>query len=97
MRFAPADEAGDPSGGAGGSAGSPFKKQEYRKIAVPQHRFTPLKDSWMEVYKPVTEQMKVDMRMNLKTRKVELRTTKECEPSALQKCADFVQAFILGE
>ena len=44
-------------------------KIEWRKVAVPQHRMTPLKEAWMELYTPVTEQMKVDMRMNLKTRK----------------------------
>ena len=44
-------------------------KIEWRKVAVPAHRMTPLKDAWMELYTPVTEQMKVDMRMNLKTRK----------------------------
>ena len=44
-------------------------KLEWRKVAVPQHRMTPLKDAWMELYTPVTEQMKIDMRMNLKTRK----------------------------
>jgi len=44
-------------------------KLEWRKVAVPQHRMTPLKEAWMELYTPVTEQMKIDMRMNLKTRK----------------------------
>lgn len=64
---------------------------------MPQHRFTPLKESWLALYKPVTEQLKLDMRMNLKTRKVEIKTTKEtAEVGFLQKAADFVQAFILG-
>ena len=73
------------------------KKIEYRKVSVPQHRFTPLKEKWLDLYTPVTEQMKCDMRMNLKTRKVELRTTPETEDSSsLQKCCDFVQAFVLG-
>jgi hypothetical protein len=68
-----------------------------RQLAVPQHRFTPLKESWLALYKPVTEQLKLDMRMNLKTRKVEIKTTKEtAEVGFLQKAADFVQAFILG-
>lgn len=67
------------------------------QLAVPQHRFTPLKESWLALYKPVTEQLKLDMRMNLKTRKVEIKTTKEtAEVGFLQKAADFVQAFILG-
>ena len=39
-------------------------------MTVPQNRMTPLKGAWMDLYTPVTEKMKVDMRMNLKTRKV---------------------------
>ena len=40
---------------------------------------------------------KVDMRMNLKSKKVELKTTDKTEDEgALQKSADFVQAFLLG-
>jgi len=82
--------------GASSSKGTK-RKIEYRKVSVPQHRFTPLKEKWLELYTPVTEQMKCDMRMNLKTRKVELRTTDKTEDSsALQKSADFVQAFVLG-
>ena len=51
----------------------------------------------MALYEPITKQMKIDVRMNLKTRKVELKTTKATEDEgALQKSADFVQAFLLG-
>mmetsp|Transcript_31269 Transcript_31269/g.43332 ORF Transcript_31269/g.43332 Transcript_31269/m.43332 type:complete len:237 (+) Transcript_31269:274-984(+) len=72
-------------------------KTQFRRVAVPQHRFTPLKENWMALYKPVTEQLKLDMRMNLKTKKIEIKTTKETpEIGSLQKAADFVQAFILG-
>ena len=39
------------------------------QIPVPQHRMTPLKTTWMDLYKTVTEVLKLDMRMNLKTRK----------------------------
>ena len=64
---------------------------------VPANRFTPLKENWMALYEPITKQMKIDVRMNLKTRKVELKTTKATEDEgALQKSADFVQAFLLG-
>jgi hypothetical protein len=45
-------------------------KQVALQIPVPQHRLTPLKKSWMEVYSTVTGNLKLDMRMNLKTRKV---------------------------
>lgn len=40
------------------------------QIPVPQHRMTPLKTHWMELYTPITENLKLDMRMNLKTKKV---------------------------
>ena len=45
------------------------KRIEFRRIPVPQHRMTPLKNSWLTLYKPITENMKLDMRMNLKTKK----------------------------
>ena len=66
----------------------------------------------MEIFKPVVEHMKLQIRMNVATRQVELKvnsshvglavllTCKTCEstvdPGALQKAADFVKAFMLG-
>ena len=70
---------------------------QFRKVSVPSHRYTPLKKVWMEIYTPIYEQMKVDIRMNLKARKVELKTRPDTpDISNLQKCADFVHAFMLG-
>ncbi|CAA7388973.1 unnamed protein product [Spirodela intermedia] len=72
-------------------------KVEFRRIPVPPHRYSPLKKNWMEIYTPVYEQMKIDIRMNLKARKVELKTRRDTpEVGNLQKCADFVHAFMLG-
>ncbi|KMZ68926.1 Pre-rRNA-processing protein PNO1 [Zostera marina] len=72
-------------------------KVQFRKIPVPAHRYTPLKKSWMEIYTPVNEQMIIDIRMNLKARKVEMKTKQDTpDVSNLQKCADFVHAFMLG-
>ncbi|CAL1365758.1 unnamed protein product [Linum trigynum] len=72
-------------------------KVQFRKVSVPPHRYTPLKKAWMEIYTPVYEQMKVDIRMNLKARKVELKTRGDTpDISNLQKCADFVHAFMMG-
>ncbi|KAI4339630.1 hypothetical protein MLD38_024548 [Melastoma candidum] len=70
---------------------------QFRKVSVPPHRYSPLKKSWMDIYTPVYEQMKIDIRMNLKSRKVELKTRADTpDVSNLQKCADFVQAFMMG-
>lgn len=58
---------------------------------------TPLKTAWLQLYTPITENLKLDMRMNLKTKKVEIKTTPQTtNPNVLQKAADFVHAFILG-
>lgn len=73
------------------------KKLEFRRVAVPQHRMTPMKESWLKLYQPITENLKLDMRMNLKSKKVEIKTTKDTpDIGSLQKAADFVQAFLLG-
>ncbi|MCL7040295.1 hypothetical protein MKW94_007291 [Papaver nudicaule] len=72
-------------------------KIQFRKVGVPAHRFSPLKKAWMDLCTPIYEQMKIDIRMNLKARKVELKTRKDTpDVSNLQKCADFVHAFMLG-
>ena len=73
------------------------RKVEFRRVPVPQHRMTPLKNSWLALYKPITETLKLEMRMNLKTRKVEIKTTPQTtDIGSLQRAADFIHAFILG-
>ena len=43
---------------------------EFVQVTVPQQRLTPLKTAWLSLYQPITEQLHLDMRMNLKNRKV---------------------------
>uniref|UniRef100_A0A3B5MFG1 RNA-binding protein PNO1 n=1 Tax=Xiphophorus couchianus TaxID=32473 RepID=A0A3B5MFG1_9TELE len=70
---------------------------EMRKIPVPAHRYTPLKENWLKIFTPIVENLQLQVRFNLKTRNVEIKTCKETqEISALTKAADFVKAFILG-
>ncbi|KAL7094411.1 hypothetical protein ACP275_11G102300 [Erythranthe tilingii] len=70
---------------------------QFRKVSVPPHRYTPLKKAWLEIYTPIYEEMKIDIRMNLKARRVELKTRPDTpEVGNLQKCADFAHAFMLG-
>ncbi|CAG2255475.1 DIM2 [Mytilus edulis] len=72
-------------------------KTELRKIAVPANRYTPLKDNWMKIFTPIVEHLHLQVRFNLKSRNVEIKTCKETkEIGALQKAADFVRAFTLG-
>lgn len=73
------------------------KKEEYRRIPVPRHRFTPLKQEWESILKTLVEHMKLQVRMNTKRRAVEIKSSKHTEDSgAIQKGADFLKCFMLG-
>lgn len=70
---------------------------EFRKVPVPRHRYTPLKENWMKIFTPIVEHLKLQVRFNLKTRNVEIRSCQETEDvSNVQKAADFVKAFLYG-
>lgn len=75
----------------------PTNRVETRKVPVPPHRMTPLKQSWGSIYPPLVEHLKLQCRMNVKRKTVELRTSKHTiDSGALQKGEDFVKAFTLG-
>ena len=58
---------------------------------------SPLKRHWLDLYSPLVEHMKLQVRMNVKSKTVELRTSNTTDDDgALQKGADFVRAFALG-
>lgn len=70
---------------------------ELRKVAVPAHRYTPLKENWLKIFTPIVENLQLQVRFNLKTRNVEIKTCKETQDiGALTRAADFVRAFVLG-
>ncbi|EDW05533.1 RNA-binding protein pno1 [Drosophila mojavensis] len=81
-----------------GQASKPKRiRSEIRKVAVPPHRYSSLKEQWMKIFTPVVEHMKLQIRFNIKTRQVELRIGPETpDISNLQKGADFVKAFLCG-
>ncbi|ATY62938.1 pre-rRNA-processing protein [Cordyceps militaris CM01] len=84
-RFAPAKDI------------DPVTRVETRKVPIPPHRMTPLKQNWATIYPPLVEHLKLQCRMNVKRKMVELRTSKHTTDSgALQKGEDFVKAFTLG-
>lgn len=69
-------------------------KNELRKVPVPAHRYSPLKENWLKIFTPVVEHLQLQIRFNLKTRNVEIRGTDDTSNvSNLQKAADFVKVF----
>ncbi|KEG15033.1 RNA-binding protein PNO1 [Trypanosoma grayi] len=93
------------TGSGKGVGAKPFVR-ETRSVKIPHHRFPALKKVWMEVYTPIVEQCKLEIRMNLKARCVELRTCPATLEAAggdggsskvlLQKAEDFVKAVVAG-
>jgi len=82
--FPPAAETGESS-------------REFRKITVPPHRYTPLKENWMKIFTPIVEHLHLQIRFNLSRKQVELRSCKDTKDiGSIQKAEDFVKAFMLG-
>jgi len=74
-----------------------LKKDEYRRVPVPRHRFTPLKQNWDSILKTLVDHMKLQVRMNVRKRAIELKTSPAtADIGAIQKAADFLKAFMLG-
>ncbi|XP_076268907.1 RNA-binding protein pno1 [Rhynchophorus ferrugineus] len=72
-------------------------KDDMRKVSVPAHRYTPLKENWLKIFTPIVEHLQLQVRFNLKTRNVEIKSCDETKDIAnLQKAADFVKAFVYG-
>ncbi|XP_037938589.1 RNA-binding protein pno1 [Teleopsis dalmanni] len=73
------------------------QRSETRKLSVPPHRYSSLKENWMKIFTPIVENMKLQIRFNMRARQVEIRVSPETpDISNLQKGADFVKAFLCG-
>lgn len=71
--------------------------EEIRRIRCPPNRFTPLKNNWERLMRPIVDQLKLLIRFNPKTRCVELKTSPHTvDSSCLQKGEDYIHAFMLG-
>ena len=90
------DEQGRPKFAPAASVPIAFRR-ELRKVPIPPHRMSPLKNEWPKIYPPLVEHLKLQVRMNVKTKSVELRNSSiTTDTGALQKGEDFVKAFTLG-
>jgi RNA-binding protein PNO1 len=57
----------------------------------------PLKASWPKIYPPLVEHLQLQVRVNTRTKAVELRSSRITgSADALQRGEDFLQAFMCG-
>lgn len=70
---------------------------ETQQVRIPPHRYTPLRDNWEQIMRPLVEHMKLAVRVNPKKRCVEMRkSASTTDPGALAKGVEFVSAFMCG-
>jgi len=48
-------------------------RSEFRKIPVPPHRMAPLRGRWLDLCNPIVTHLKLQIRMNTRTRNVEIK------------------------
>ena len=74
-----------------------INQNDIRRILVPSHRLTPLKNSWDTIVSLLVEKMKLMLRMNVQRRTIEIKNSNETNDNLnLQRADDFLQAYILG-
>ena len=74
-----------------------ISKNEMRRISVPPHRMTPLKNNWEKITTLIVEKMQLLIRMNVQKRCVEIKPSEKTLDSLhLQRANDFLKAFMLG-
>lgn len=67
-------------------------KDIYRRIPIPPHRLTPLKQNWMQLYKPLVETMSLVVRYNTRAKAVEIKASSHLY--AMMKCREQLLAII---
>lgn len=68
-----------------------------RSVEIPQEKIGLLKKEWFKIYTPLIELFKLQIRMNLKTKHLDLRTTQLTnDPAMLDKAALFIKAILIG-
>lgn len=74
-----------------------MNETEHRKIIVPASRFSQIKKNWEEICKNIVDGLLLQIKMNLKTSSIEIRTCKETvNKDAIQKAEDFIRAVLTG-
>ena len=72
-------------------------KVDYRRVLVPLNRMKPLKENWTTIVKALVEHMKIQVKMNVKAKCIEMRTCDSTQDiSAIQKSEEFLKAYMCG-
>lgn len=67
------------------NANSKITKGQVRKIPIPPHRMTPLKNEWPKIYTPLVEMAKLQVRMNVQKKAVEIRVSQQSQETEMER------------
>ena len=59
-----------------------FTQVMFRRVPVPAHRFTPLKEKWMDLYQPIVKHMKLQIRYRQRQRQRQTQTERIADEPA---------------
>ncbi|KAL0265604.1 UNVERIFIED_CONTAM: hypothetical protein PYX00_011317 [Menopon gallinae] len=66
-------------------------------VDIPAHKIGAIKRDWFKIYTPIVELCKLQIRMNLKTKRIDLRTCSETDEIAfLERAALLIKAVVAG-
>ena len=75
----------------------PKKEAQITSIVVPRNRMSPLKKQWKQIVQLLTGQLHLMVRMNLKTKQIELKPTEKTEAEkGIILAQQFLKAFMAG-
>ncbi|POW13519.1 hypothetical protein PSTT_03710 [Puccinia striiformis] len=69
------------------------------KVTISPQRLTPLKKAWPEIYTPLVEELGLMVRMNVGSKRIEIKSSKHTlspASSTITKAVNFLQCFNLG-
>jgi RNA-binding protein PNO1 len=70
---------------------------EMHSVMIPPNRMTPIKNNWEKICETVVKNMKLQIRMNMKKKTVDIRECEDTEDrAAIQRTFNFLKAFMLG-
>lgn len=71
--------------------------QQLRSISIPLNKLRLIKQEWLKIYTPIVELGKLQIRFDIRDRKIDLRTCESTQDSSfLERGINYIQAIIDG-
>lgn len=70
---------------------------QHRSIAIPSYKLKYIKQDWLKIYTPIVEICKLQVKMNVRTKNIEVRTCEYTVDAAyVERSIEFIRAILHG-